>query len=135
MFAAPAEDVPWRGAWCNDHCESSRRMMLFEGEACAKGTALVADAREKKAWDPRPSSLACGGSSGGRARVTSSSARSGKSARNPRSGAELSPPDRVWMKTSEPSKRQRRNQPEMGPGAQSERAIVRRADAACDWKR
>jgi len=63
--------------------------MLFEGEACAKGTAMVAKARMSKARDPRPCSASGGGSSGGRACVTSFSSMSGGSARNPRSGAEI----------------------------------------------
>ena len=42
------------------------RTMLFEGEACAKGTALVAEAREDAMRDPRSQRATRGGSSGGR---------------------------------------------------------------------
>jgi hypothetical protein len=89
MSAPSGGDRPWRGAWREHRCESARRMMLFEdGEACAKGTALVAKARTGA---PRPRFVARRGSSGGRAAVTSSSPMiSGRTARNPRNGAECS---------------------------------------------
>jgi hypothetical protein len=48
-----------------------RKTMLFDGEACAKGTALVAKARDDAMRDPRPQRTTRRGSSGGRARGTS----------------------------------------------------------------
>jgi hypothetical protein len=59
---------------------SSGRTKLFDGEACAKGTALVAKAREDAMRDPRSQRATRGGSSGGRARGTSND-RSGRSSR------------------------------------------------------
>jgi hypothetical protein len=54
--------------------------MLFDGEACAKGTALVANASEDAMRDPRSQRAARRGSSGGRARGISND-RSGRSSR------------------------------------------------------
>jgi hypothetical protein len=62
--------------------------LLFEGEACAKGTALVAKTRANVTRDPRPRAGASGGSSGGRAQITRNSSERGPCAKNPKSGAE-----------------------------------------------
>jgi hypothetical protein len=63
---------------------------LFDGEACAKGTALVAKALEDAMRILGRNALARGGSSGGRARGTSNDRTRAASLaqKNPRSGAD-----------------------------------------------
>src|SRR5262249_31328099 len=64
------------------------RTMLFGGEACAKGTAMVANLLEDAMRDPRSQRAGRGGSSGGRARITVSRRTMIEiCAQNPKSGA------------------------------------------------
>ena len=127
------------------------RTMLFESEACAKGTALVADAREDAMRGPRTQRTTRGGSSGGRAGVVSND-RSGKSSRddarllrpiaeeiaekNPMSGAQHC---EVLREIARGRRRQSRRNDRGGigrgwvAGAHGELAL--RTDAACGLKR
>jgi hypothetical protein len=70
--------------------------MLFDGEACAKGTAMVAKARDGAMRDPRPQRTTRGGSSGGRAGVALNDRLSRSSrgdARLPRPTFDVRPPN------------------------------------------
>lgn len=70
VSVAPGGDRPWRGEAEILGGVGSGRTMRFLGEACAKGTALVADAREDAMRGPRSQRATRGGSSGGRSSFT-----------------------------------------------------------------